>query len=66
MAITCAIRVAIDAIPACASIIPTFLTVKTDKNIGAFGAPKYPAADEKQQTVFGQALKDHLADTLNK
>ena len=66
MVLTCAIRVAIDAVPACAQIIPTFLTIKTNKDIGTFGASKYPTAEEQQQTIFGKALKDHVADVLNK
>jgi len=60
--INCAISFVLKAMPACADIIPTFLTVFQTKD---FGQVKWIAAEE-QQTVFGKDLKAKITKALDK
>ena len=56
IAISCAIQVALQAIPACAAIIPSFLTVKAAP-VGAIGASPFPEAADVQLTDTGKVIQ---------
>ena len=62
-AISCGIELVIKAVPTCAAIIPTFLTVVKDKDM-VLG--NYPKAADDQQTEFGKALKDRVNKALKR
>jgi len=64
IAITCAIAAATQALPACASIIPTFLTVNKTSGVG-LGAGTFEAAPV-QTTAFGQMLQHRVTKSLSK